>query len=440
MRAWVCARGRTSARVGEWGGRAHLVPPTVTLITSERRPLGSQFQEVITRILVRSNEGRSAVRREMIRHLRDRTSTMNSCAALLGSGIWPDTILQSFRSTAPAVGYTHDFYRYPARFAPEFVRSVIAALTSPGDLVFDPFMGAGTTAVEALAAGRRFIGCDVNPLATFVAEVKTTALDSSDVSAIRKWSESLRSAINLHEPCDAEYHLAYARNLPWTLRKALDLALRTIPKLRGGKQQAFARCTLLRTGQWALDCRSNMPSVTEFFQKHLAVVEEMIEGVRQFQSAAMQRFATLRQLRNARAILTMSAEAVGTHTAISHSAPPRLIITSPPYLGVHILYHRWQVRGRRETPAPFWLAGCNDGHGASYYTFASRGRKEPVKYLDRLSTCFKAITDLMSPGTLLVQVVAFSNAEKHLPLASGRALILEHWIVRSAEPAPAFFV
>src|SRR5215472_1710906 len=105
---------------------------------------------------------------------------MNLCAALVDSGIWPDTILQSFRSTARAVGYTHDFYRYPARFAPEFVRSVIAALTSPGDLVFDPFMGGGTTAVEALAAGRRFAGCDLNPLATFIAEVKTTPLHSDD--------------------------------------------------------------------------------------------------------------------------------------------------------------------------------------------------------------------------------------------------------------------
>ncbi len=359
---------------------------------------------------------------------------MNSCAAF-----WPDTILQAFRSTAPAVGYTHDFYRYPARFAPEFVRSVIAALTSPGDLVLDPFMGAGTTAVEALATGRRFVGCDLNPLATFIGNVKTTPLDSGDISAIRQWGEVLRSAVNLHEPSGGEHHPAYARNLPWTLRKTLELALRTLSKLRAGKRQAFARCTLLRTGQWALDCRSNTPTVAEFFEKHRTVLEEMIEGMHQFQSAVRQRFATLHQLRRARTILTMPAEGISAHAVANHSTSPRLILTSPPYLGVHILYHRWQVRGRRETPAPFWLAGCNDGRGASYYTFASRGLKEPARYLDRLSACFEAVSDLMSPRTLLVQVVAFSDPEEHLPLyldRTERAGLVECSSVRPERVVP----
>jgi integrase len=347
--------------------------------------------------------------------------------ALLRDGIWPDAILQAFRSTAPAIGLTHDFYRYPARFAPEFVRSVIAALISPADLIFDPFMGAGTTAVEALAAGRMFIGCDVNPLATFVAKVKTTPLDTADISAIREWNNALRPAVNLRALCDDDYYPTNIRNLPWTLRKTFGLALQTIPTLRIGKRQAFARCTLLRTGQWALDCRSNTPSVAEFFQRHRHVVEEMIEGTRQFQAATEQTFPTLGQLRNAKAILTISADAVGTRDVVSRSAPLRLILTSPPYLGVHILYHRWQVRGRRETPAPFWLAGCPDGHGASYYTFASRGRKEPVKYLDRLSDCLKAIANMRASSVTsdcLQEYVRKRLDEKAEPATINRELAL----------------
>jgi len=31
-----------------------------------------------------------------------------------------------------------------------------------GNLVFDPFMGSGTTAVAALKLGRHFYGCDIN--------------------------------------------------------------------------------------------------------------------------------------------------------------------------------------------------------------------------------------------------------------------------------------
>lgn len=42
---------------------------------------------------------------------------------------------------------------------------LVERLTKPGQLVCDPFVGGGTTAVVALALGRRFVGCDVDPKA-----------------------------------------------------------------------------------------------------------------------------------------------------------------------------------------------------------------------------------------------------------------------------------
>lgn len=39
---------------------------------------------------------------------------------------------------------------------------LVMRLSKPGQLICDPFMGAGTTAVAALAAGRRFVGCDIS--------------------------------------------------------------------------------------------------------------------------------------------------------------------------------------------------------------------------------------------------------------------------------------
>ena len=71
----------------------------------------------------------------------------------------------------PISGLTHQFYRYPARFSPRFVRTAIEEFSSPGDTVLDPYMGGGTTIVEAYANGRQAIGNDVNSLAVFVARV-----------------------------------------------------------------------------------------------------------------------------------------------------------------------------------------------------------------------------------------------------------------------------
>ena len=53
---------------------------------------------------------------------------------------------------------------YRACFKPQLPRFFIERLTQPGDLVYDPFMGRGTTVLEAALLGRIPFGCDVNPL------------------------------------------------------------------------------------------------------------------------------------------------------------------------------------------------------------------------------------------------------------------------------------
>ncbi len=53
---------------------------------------------------------------------------------------------------------------YRACFKPHLPRFFIERLTAPGDFVHDPFMGRGTTLIEAALLGRVPCGCDVNPL------------------------------------------------------------------------------------------------------------------------------------------------------------------------------------------------------------------------------------------------------------------------------------
>ena len=53
---------------------------------------------------------------------------------------------------------------YRACFKPQLPRFFIERLTRPGDRVYDPFAGRGTTLLEAALLGRIPLGCDVNPL------------------------------------------------------------------------------------------------------------------------------------------------------------------------------------------------------------------------------------------------------------------------------------
>ncbi|HOX04293.1 MAG TPA: DNA methyltransferase [Candidatus Paceibacterota bacterium] len=57
---------------------------------------------------------------------------------------------------------------YRACFKPQLPRFFIERLTAPGEVVYDPFMGRGTSLIEAALLGRTPFGCDVNPLSVFL--------------------------------------------------------------------------------------------------------------------------------------------------------------------------------------------------------------------------------------------------------------------------------
>jgi len=75
---------------------------------------------------------------------------------------------------------THGLYWYPARFIPHVVRYFIERYTKPDDLVFDPFAGSGTVAIEAEITGRNYIVWDLNPITELLVKAETWKNDISE--------------------------------------------------------------------------------------------------------------------------------------------------------------------------------------------------------------------------------------------------------------------
>jgi hypothetical protein len=144
---------------------------------------------------------------------------------------------------------------------------------------------------------------------------------------------------------------AYQRNIggrdTWRVCKLLALALETIEALPSERQRAFARCALLRTGQWALDSRAKIPAAAAFRSELERNALGMVRGVREL-ADAVERSCEEHAI-PPQEVVTIEESAVGLERldAVSGLPSPRLILTSPPYPGVHVLYHRWQPRGCR---------------------------------------------------------------------------------------------
>ena len=70
----------------------------------------------------------------------------------------------------------HRIHAYPAKFPAFITTRALQYAERRGvkvDVVADVFCGCGTTAVEAKRSGKNFWGCDINPVATLIAQVKT---------------------------------------------------------------------------------------------------------------------------------------------------------------------------------------------------------------------------------------------------------------------------
>ncbi|NMC20337.1 MAG: site-specific DNA-methyltransferase [Thermogutta sp.] len=331
---------------------------------------------------------------------------------------WGDRFLVAVRSTQPVRGLTHNYYRYPARFSPLFARAAIEAFSQPGDVVLDPFMGGATTLVEARALGRHAIGSDINSLSVFLSKVKTTPLSEKDLERVKDWVRSLPEHLNLRRPAlrAAWWQAAgYQRNLPWPIRKTIEMALARLHELPHQRQQRFARCLLLKAGQWALDCREHIPSAKEFRFKLSEFLDSFINGMREYRQAVRDNRPPGRRRSRSISIHRAAAELAAGSAFASLPKKPTLVVTSPPYPGVHVLYHRWNVQGRRESPAPFWVANCQDGQGASHYTFGDRKQQNLVQYFQGIRESFASVRAVIDRSALVVQMVAFSDPDWQIP-------------------------
>ena len=119
---------------------------------------------------------------------------------------------------------------YRACFKPQLPAYFIERHSQPGELIYDPFSGRGTTAIEAALHGRRVVANDVNPLSALLAAPRLALPELSAIEA--RLAEIPKVAVDADMP---DLSMFYA---PQTLDEILGLRHWLISRRTAGKADA----------------------------------------------------------------------------------------------------------------------------------------------------------------------------------------------------------
>lgn len=120
----------------------------------------------------------------------------------------------------------HTIHTYPAKFPAFIAKKAFDYAEAEGvtiTKVADIFCGCGTVALEAKTHSKDFWGCDINPVATLIAKVKS---ESYDINAIKRCFAAISDVYANTEAVDADYENANERLKYWFTQKSYSQLLR----------------------------------------------------------------------------------------------------------------------------------------------------------------------------------------------------------------------
>ena len=120
------------------------------------------------------------------------------------TGVIPVYVNEFWTAKQRAAHSLHEV-SYRACFKPQLPRFFIERFTRPGDTVYDPFMGRGTTLLEAALLGRKPAGCDINPLSKILCLPRMQAVETKAILQ-RLNAIDLQEKVELREDLLVFYH------------------------------------------------------------------------------------------------------------------------------------------------------------------------------------------------------------------------------------------
>ena len=119
--------------------------------------------------------------------------------------------------------WTHGFHPSKALMEPLCVSQLLALLPGAG-AVLDPFVGSGTTMIEAMVSGRAAVGCDLSPLNVGIARQHCWLPSPVEVEELRAGMAKVAAALEAEEAEEAEEAVAEQANPAVVTERPADAA------------------------------------------------------------------------------------------------------------------------------------------------------------------------------------------------------------------------
>lgn len=312
----------------------------------------------------------------------------------------------------------HDLHPYPARFIPQIPKTLIEALSSPGETIIDPFCGGGTTLVEASLLGRDSIGTDINPLAILISRAKTTPLSGIQIQAISELSQQAmhlsfiregRAPLFASVTTEPSGKIPNIPNLPRWFQPQVISELSALNVLLDGLPDEPSR-TFCQVALSSILVRvSNQDSETRYTARDKAIAKGSVFAL--FSHSLNSMLRSIQQYQLVRQPVRVQAEIMDARKLdVIPDRSCHLVVTSPPYPNAfdYHLYHRHRL---------FWLGfdPISVGHNEIGSHLNYQKNNESIdKFKADMKLCLTHIWRILAPSRYFCVVIGDSVFNRRL--------------------------
>ncbi|MDQ7733790.1 DNA methyltransferase [Halomonas sp. SpR1] len=272
---------------------------------------------------------------------------------------------------------------YPAKFIGDIPRELIANIPIPeGTAVLDPFVGSGTSLVEAQRAGLPSIGIDLNPIACLISRVKTSQYPEG-------LQDAIKSVLDISKT-KKTHRKSEIPNINHWFKPEIQIAVDAISSTISQKEYTPWRDHLKLILSSILVRVSNQDSDTRY-----AAVEKNIkydDVFRLFENSSDKLISSLGK----RSWNLTESEVLEANTLeVSPEQikqPIGLVVTSPPYPNAYEywLYHKYRMWWLGHNP----ISVKEKEIGARAHFFKKNGHT-PELFLDQMSSTFSLLDKVL---------------------------------------------